>query len=257
MRRFLLAAAFCLILGGLGGLLAAAVEPSPAPARYRFVPPREAAFDFKLKDQDGKAISIASARGKVLAITFLFTTCADLCPAEGNLIAAAMERVGNGVMAYSVSVDPVADTPERAKAWVERRGVDPRTFRWVLGTRDELAPVWSAYGIAPVNATYEESIAAAEASDRFRAMAAKGPPRPRREYKPPERDAPKAAEDPYPDPSDFSYRGRSRHLQGLDFEHSAYVMLIDKHGRQRVGIPFEQMTVESLVADFEALLSEP
>ena len=257
MRRFLLAAAFCLIIGGLGGLLAAAVEPSPAPARYRFVPPREAAFDFKLKDQDGKAISISSARGKVLAVTFMFTTCADLCPAEGNLIAAAMERVGKGVMAYSVSVDPVADTPERAKAWIKRRGVDASTFKWVLCSREELAPVWSAYGIAPVNATPEESMAAAERSDQFIAMAAKGPPRPRREYQPPERDAPKAAEDPYPDPSDFSYRGRSRHLQGLDFEHSAYVMLIDKHGRQRVGIPFEQMTVETLVADFEALLSEP
>jgi protein SCO1/2 len=257
MRRYLVAAAFCLILGGLGGLLAAAVEPSPAPARYRFVPPREAAFDFRLKDQDGKPISIRSARGKVLAITFLFTTCADLCPAEGNLIAAAMERVGSGVMAYAVSADPVADTPARAKAWIERRGVDPRMFKWALGTREELAPVWSAYGIAPVNATHEESIAAAEAADRFLAMAAKGPPRPRREYQPPQRDAPDAAEDPYPDPSDFSYRGRSRHLQGLDFEHSAYVMLIDKHGRQRVGIPFEQMTVEGLVADFEALLREP
>ena len=83
MRRFLLAAALCLILGGLGGLLALAVEPSPAPARYRFVPPREAAFDFKLRDQDG-ADSIASARGKVLAVTFLYSTCHDLCPAEAN-----------------------------------------------------------------------------------------------------------------------------------------------------------------------------
>ena len=67
MRRFVLAAAFCLILGGLFGLLAAAVEPSPAPARYRFVPPHEAPFDFKLRDQDGTVRSIASARGNVLA----------------------------------------------------------------------------------------------------------------------------------------------------------------------------------------------
>ena len=68
MRRFLLAAALCLIIGLLGGLLMLAVEPSAAPARYRFVPPREAAFDFSLADQDGKPQSIKSARGNVLAI---------------------------------------------------------------------------------------------------------------------------------------------------------------------------------------------
>jgi len=257
MRRFVLAAAFCLVLGGLFGLLVAAVEPSPAPARYRFVPPREAAFDFKLRDQDGRETSIASARGRVLAVTFLYSTCHDLCPAEANLIGSALEKVGDGVMAYSVSVDPDGDTPERAQAFIKRRGLDPATFKFLLGSRAELSRVWRAYGIAPVNATPAEAIAAAEATDRFLAMAAKQPPRPRRPYAPPERDAPTAAEDSYPDPSDLSYRGRSRHEAGLDFEHSAYVMLIDKHGRQRVGIPFEQLDVAGLAADMSALLNEP
>ena len=31
-------------------------------------------------------------------------------------------------------------------------------------------------------------------------------------------------------------------------------MLIDKHGRQRVGIPFEQLDVDGLAADMSALL---
>ena len=34
-------------------------------------------------------------------------------------------------------------------------------------------------------------------------------------------------------------------------------MLIDKHGRQRVGIPFEQLDVPGFAADIEALLREP
>ena len=258
MRRFLLAASLCLVIGLLGGLLTLAVEPSQAPARYRFVPPREAAFDFSLTDQDGRAQSIKAARGNVLAITFLFSTCHDLCPAEANLIGAAAEKVGDGVMIYSVSVDPDGDTPARAQAFVKRRGLNPKTFKYLLGTREELKPVWRAYGIAPVNATPEDAIAAAEATDKFlAAAAASGRPLGRRPYNPPERDAPADAEDPYPDPADLSYRGRSRHEQGLDFEHSAYVMLIDKHGRQRVGIPFEQLTVDGLAADLEALKREP
>ena len=116
MRRFTIAAAFCLVLGGLGGLLAAAVGPAPAPARFRFVPPREAAFDFRLRDQDGNPTSIRSARGQVLVLTFLYSTCHDLCPAQASLIGAALERVGPGVRAYAVSVDPDGDTPERARA---------------------------------------------------------------------------------------------------------------------------------------------
>ena len=133
----------------------------------------------------------------------------------------------------------------------------PATFKFLLGSRKQLQPVWRAYGIAPINATPEEAIAAAEAADKFRREAAKGPPRKRRPYEPPVRDAPPAASDDYPDPADFSYRGRARHEQGLDFEHSAYVMLIDKHGRQRVGIPFEQLDVAGLAADIEALVREP
>ena len=53
--------------------------------------------------------------------------------------------------------------------------------------------MWRAYGIAPINATPEDAIAAAEATDKFRREAAKGPPRKRRPYAPPERDAPPAA----------------------------------------------------------------
>jgi protein SCO1/2 len=255
MRRFLLAAALCLVIGLLGGLLALAVGPSPAPARHRFVPPRERAFDFRLSDQDGRPRSIADARGKVLLVTFLYSTCHDLCPAEASLIGAAATKVGGGLLVYGISVDPHGDTPERAKAFIERRGLPPEVVRYLLGTREELRPVWRAYGIAPLNATPEEAIAAAEATDRF--LAARGGQPGRRPYAPPVREAPEAAADPYPDPADLSYRGRARHEQGLDFEHSAYVMLVDKHGRQRVGIPFESLTVDGLAADLEALKREP
>ena len=43
-----------LVLGVLGGLIAAETRsPAPAPPP-QFVPPREEAFDFGLRDQDGR-----------------------------------------------------------------------------------------------------------------------------------------------------------------------------------------------------------
>jgi protein SCO1/2 len=41
------------------------------------------------------------------------------------------------------------------------------------------------------------------------------------------------------------------------FEHSAYVMLIDKRGVQRLGIPYERLDPDRLAQDLQVLLDEP
>ena len=256
-RRLVLIALMCLILGALGGVLAATTTRT-APAAARFVPPREVAFDFSLRNHDGVRTSLADARGKVIALTFIYSYCRDLCPAEGAAIAQAMRDVGgDGVVAYIVSVDPIGDTPKRAKAWLERRGFAGRG-QYLVGSRDELRPVWIHYGIAPVNASRQESLAAAAAADAFLAANPNIGKRPFKYEPPPQPSvAPAEASDSYPDPADLAYRGRVRHIAGWDFEHSAYVMLIDKRGRQRLGIPFESLDSRTLAQDLRALLSEP
>lgn len=50
---FLIALMIAVVIGGLGGLLAAELEQGPQ-ARPRFIPPREQARDFRLRDEDGK-----------------------------------------------------------------------------------------------------------------------------------------------------------------------------------------------------------
>jgi hypothetical protein len=122
---------------------------------------------------------------------------------------------------------------------------------FLVGSRARLAPVWRAYGITPINATAQAAQAAAQAYDRL-----SGGTSPAR-YQPPRRSAPAAANDRYADPADLRYRGHPRDHAGLDLERSAYVMLIDKHGEQRVGIPFEQLTPHSLAADLKLLVAEP
>ena len=259
MRRFLLAAALCLIIGLLGGLMMLAVGPSAAPARYRFVPPREAAFDFNLKDQDGKTQSIKAARGNVVIVTFLFTTCHDLCPAEANLIAAAAEKAGDGVTIYGISVDPDGDTTERAHAFVKRRGLDPRHFRYLLGTREELKPVWRAYGIAPVNATPEDAIAAAEATDKFLAeAAARGQKLGRRPYEAPgprltrgrrrPLPGPRRPQLPRPLPPRAGPGLRALRLRDADRQARPPARRASRSSRS---------TVDGLAADLEALKREP
>jgi protein SCO1/2 len=257
-RRLVLMVLMCLVLGGLGGVLAATAS-RPEPVEARFIPPREPAYDFALRNEDGRRTSLADARGKVVALTFIYTSCRDLCPAEGNDVASAIGMVGgDGVVAYVISVDPVGDTQARAGGWLERRGLDGGRGHYLIGSRAELRPVWQHYGIAPINATRAEAAAAAKFADAFRAAnprPAGGKPRP---YVAPPQPAepPPGAGDEYPDPGDLAYRGRARHIAGWDFEHSAYVMLIDKRGEQRVGLPFEQLEPRSLARDLRILLAE-
>jgi protein SCO1/2 len=44
--------------------------------------------------------------------------------------------------------------------------------------------------------------------------------------------------------------------QGQGFEHSAYVLLIDKRGRQRIGFPISQLTPDGLAHDIRKLEAE-
>ncbi len=112
-------------------------------------------------------------------------------------------------------------------------------------------------GIVPLVASAAEAKAAMEGSSAFWKQNPYRPGTPQRPYQtPPPRAAPTQAQEDYPDTGDLQYRGRVRHAAGWDFEHSAYVLLIDKHGVQRLGIPFEELDAESLAGDIRVLRSE-
>ena len=216
----------------------------------RFIPPREQAFDFRLRDQDGRWTSIASARGKVVVLTFLYTSCRDLCPAQAKDIVQAIERVGDkGVVVYGVSVDPVGDTREHVEEWIEKHDLEGKPVRVPHRHARQLARVWRAYGIAPIGATPEEAAEYAEKAEYVESGGTKP-------YHHPDRSAPDAAKEPFPNAKDLAYRGRPRHAAGSECEHSAYVLLIDPEGEQRVGFPFEQLQPALLARDITAATRE-
>ena len=257
LRKFLVALAMCLVLGGLGGVLVAELQKGPE-ARPRFIPPREEARDFRLRDEDGKWRTLKDARGEVVVLHWIYSGCWDLCPAEAADIMNAVRKVGDGVTVYNVSVDPIGDTRKRVNDWLEVRDWQDGPMHWLIGSRRELSPVWRDYGIVPVNATDADAAAAAKATDAFRAQAAaEGLDLSSRPYQHPERPPPPEASDPYPDIDRLEYRGRTRHAQGVLFEHAAYVMLIDKRGIQRLGIPYERLDPDLLAQDLQVLLNEP
>jgi protein SCO1/2 len=73
--------------------------------------------EFTLTNQDGKRIALKDLRGKVLAITFIFASCADTCPLLTATMAGLQDRLGAAfgpdIQFVSITVDPSAIPPRR------------------------------------------------------------------------------------------------------------------------------------------------
>lgn len=111
-------------------------------------PPGMPPVDFALDDQDGERVSVADLRGQVTVVTFLYTTCEDACPLVAQQIRGALDLLGRDVPVLAVSVDPQADTQRRARAFLLDQRL-PDRMDFLLGSPEELRPVWKAFGIQP------------------------------------------------------------------------------------------------------------
>jgi protein SCO1/2 len=119
-------------------------------------PPGIPPADFALRDQDGERVSTADLRGQVTVVTFLYTTCEDACPLVAQQIRGALDLLGRDVPVLAVSVDPAGDTQRRARSFLLEQRL-PDRMHFLLGSREELRPVWEDFGIQPETAGENDS----------------------------------------------------------------------------------------------------
>ena len=125
-----------------------AAKPSPLRAQITWAAEAKPAPGLALRDQSGATVSLRSLRGRVVLLTFLDSKCVRECPIEGHVLGDVFQRMkGTRAAALVVSVDPWADTPRSARTFASRAGWSGN-WRWLLGDRAALAPVWHAYNIA-------------------------------------------------------------------------------------------------------------
>lgn len=119
-------------------------------------PPGARVPPFALSDQDGHTVTSASLRGRPVVFAFVYSTCRDTCPAQVQTIRGALDELHRDIPVVGISVDPVNDTPARAKAFLVKEAMRHR-MEFLLGTRAQLAPVWHAFGIQPQTKALEHS----------------------------------------------------------------------------------------------------
>jgi protein SCO1 len=161
VRLALIVFATLSILGASGVILFAKPEPATRVSADGFagaVSPSDIAVrDFSLRDQDGKPASLREYRGRVVVLTFMYSTCQDTCPVTAQTIRGALDQVGHDVPVLAVSVDPAHDTRDSAERFLVKQSMSAGRMRFLLGTRTQLQPIWKAYGIQPQGKGFEHT----------------------------------------------------------------------------------------------------
>lgn len=107
-------------------VVVAQAKPDYKPAVFYHVPaPGDVVPDFKLRNQDGRAIHLDQFRGKALLLTFIYTRCPlpNFCPLITRNFANIDRALAGNPALYArthllcVSFDPEHDTPARLRAY--------------------------------------------------------------------------------------------------------------------------------------------
>jgi len=96
---------------------------------------------FTLPDAEGRRVSLADYRGKLVLLYFGYATCPDVCPTDLATIGAALERLGPAareVQPLFVTLDPERDTPAVLRDYA--KAFHP-SFVALTGSPDEIRRV--------------------------------------------------------------------------------------------------------------------
>jgi protein SCO1/2 len=118
-----------------------------------------AAPGFALTDQYGRRVSLSDYRGRVVVLSFLYSTCGDTCIVIAQQIRGALNELDDEharpPAVLIVSADPAADTPPHVARFLSEVSLTGRV-QYLTGPVSRLRPVWRAYGVEPPSAGSRE-----------------------------------------------------------------------------------------------------
>ena len=115
------------------------------------LPKIKPAPEFALTKQDGNRLALKDLRGKVLAITFIFASCADTCPLLTAKMVGIQNRLGSDfgkkVHFVSITVDPERDRPEVLNEYAAGHKANSAGWAFLTGTPAEIREIAKRYGV--------------------------------------------------------------------------------------------------------------
>lgn len=148
--RLWLFAALAVIAGVLMNFLPSALNRAPT---YEGTELDGEAFDFELVDQSNTSIRLSDFRGRLVVLTFMDSKCEDTCPitaAHFREVYRQLDQDEAGQIVFlGINVNLEANTAfdmlETTRAW---HLDEIPNWHFLTGSREELAPIWSEYGVS-------------------------------------------------------------------------------------------------------------
>ena len=109
--------------------------------------------DFVLTDQARRSVSLSQFRGKVIAINFIYTSCAlpQFCYRTANNFGAVERRfkkqMGRDLVLLTITFDPARDQPERLAEYASQWEANPDFWRFLTGAPAEISRVCGMFGV--------------------------------------------------------------------------------------------------------------
>lgn len=137
-----------------GGVAAWLTLVCVAPAAAAQLPVIRAAAPFALTTQDDTPLTLADLRGKVVLVSFVFTTCNGTCPATTARlggVAAELKRQGlldkDRVRLVSITLDPKRDTPAALRRYRELYDIQGDHWSFLTGPEAAVGKVMATWGM--------------------------------------------------------------------------------------------------------------
>ena len=109
--------------------------------------------DFKLIDQMRLPVSLSALRGKVVAVNFIYTSCAlpNFCLRIANNFGVLQKRfkarLGRDLVLLTVTFDPLHDTPDVLAEYARRWDADPESWHFLTGPVPDVQKVCRLFGV--------------------------------------------------------------------------------------------------------------
>lgn len=113
----------------------------------------QAVPDFTLTDQTRARVPLSQFRGKVVALNFVYTSCAlpQFCYRLANHFSVVQNRfkarLGRDLVLLTVTFDPARDTPERLAEYARQWRADPASWHFLTGSASEVGRVCRLFGV--------------------------------------------------------------------------------------------------------------
>lgn len=115
------------------------------------LPRIDPAPSFMLTTQDNAQLKLTDLRGKVVAVTFIFTTCKDTCPVlTAKLVGVQRKLAGDispNIAFVAISLTPKHDTPDVLKVYADAHNADLSRWSFVTGDAKQIQALAKQYGV--------------------------------------------------------------------------------------------------------------